>query len=163
MFNHHNIASMYLGYSLAFNLGSEERFLICAPLASAGGVICNFTIALIRGATMFIEEAFDPVRALATIVGRRITAFGGVPTFFEKLAQWPGFDEADITCLSSCTTGGATVSSHLLRAYQRKDVTIRQAYVCTEACGGATVASAAQALEDPVSCGYPTCYSACES
>lgn len=155
LFSHAAVHSLCTGLALAYGWTPGERFLIVAPLAFTGGFICNLAPVLYLGARAFVEKKYDPGQLLARMADERITTFGGVPTLFQRIADCPGFEGADLSSLRYGFTGGAPVSVPLLRAFQSKGLVIRQSYGCTEACGFATLPDAASALERPGACGWP--------
>ncbi len=62
---HSTVHAMLTGLSLGYGWTSEECFFITAPLAFAGGFICNLAACFFLGASGHIEKRFDPERALA--------------------------------------------------------------------------------------------------
>jgi len=152
MLTHAGVEAMTRNLAAAFGLGEHERFLILAPLAFTGGVVSNLTPAIILGARMWLEPGVDPARALSLLGQHRITMFGGVPALYQRIAEAPGFAEAELVGLKG-TTGGAPVPVPLLEAYNAKGVRIRQQYGFTEACGGVCSPDEAGALARPEACG----------
>jgi fatty-acyl-CoA synthase len=141
------------GLALAFQWTNEERFLIVAPLAFTGGFICNLAPVLQMGACGVLEKGFDATRALDLVSRHKITFLGGVPAFWQRMAESPEFPAANLASLRNGVTGGAPVSEWVLRAYLAKGVLIRQSYGCTEGGGAITLPSPRAAVEHPTSCG----------
>lgn len=113
-------------------------YLSLGPFSSASGYLILMQF-LAMGVTIYIENVFEPRRALALLTRHRITTFLGVPIFFEKIAALPEFDAADLSGLYFTQVAGARVNAALLAAWRKKDVILRQAYGCTES-GGAWAA-----------------------
>ncbi|MGE0665916.1 MAG: class I adenylate-forming enzyme family protein [Sphingomonadales bacterium] len=153
--SHAAVHSLCTGLALAYGWTPEERFLIVAPLAFTGGFICCLAPVLFLGAHAFVERKYEAGQLLARMADERITTFGGVPTLFQRIADCPGFAEADLSSLRHGFTGGAPVSVPLLKAFQAKGLVIRQSYGCTEACGFATLPDATAALTRPGAAGWP--------
>ncbi|MGQ0619497.1 MAG: class I adenylate-forming enzyme family protein [Panacagrimonas sp.] len=153
---HRNVDTAMQGLMLNFGLrpGGEERLLILAPLAFTGGVISNLAVVFAIGGSGWIEKTVDPARALKRILDHRITLVGGVPALWDRIAQAPGFAEADLGCLRTAYTGGAPVPRALMDTFLAKGVCIRQQYGFTEACGGVSSPSAEGAGANPGSCGH---------
>lgn len=154
MLTHQGVDAMCGALALGFDWTSEEKILLVAPLAFAGGFICNVAPMMRTGCAIRIERAFDPVRCLAFIQREGITYFGGVPALWQRLADAPGFAEADLSSLRGGSTGGAPVPEALLHAYLEKGVVIRQQYGCTEGGGGITLPDREGAIRQPGSCGF---------
>ncbi len=152
---HRNVDAAIAGLILAFGLrGGDERLLILAPLAFTGGVVSNLTPLLITGGSGWIEKTVDPARALRLLTTHRISFFGGVPALWERIALAPDFAGADLSDLRVAYTGGAPVSRALMDTFLAKNVTIRQQYGFTEACGGVSAPTRAGAAAAPGSCGH---------
>jgi fatty-acyl-CoA synthase len=153
MMTHRSTETMCSALSLGFGLSSEERVLVVAPLAYTGGFICNVAPILWLGAMGYIERQFDPGQALGRLTGERITSMAGVPAFFQRIAEAPGFDQADLSNLVHTTTGGAPVPQWLLQKYRQKGVVLRHSYGCTEGGGNVTLPDPQSAIERPGACG----------
>ncbi len=152
---HATISVMVTGLASAYQMTADETFLLVAPLAFTGGVICNLAVCLSMGAHIIVEKGFDPPRTLELLCKERVSAYGGAAIFWERLAALPEFEHADLTALKHGFTGGAPVTRELIAAFQRKGVGIRQQYGCTECCGGATIPPLEEAIRNPNSCGKP--------
>lgn len=156
LLTHRSVDTMIQGLTMTFqwSLGNE-RFILLAPLAFTGTLICVLCPLLATGGTGFIEKGVDPVRALDLIVRERISYFPGVPALFEKIASAPGFADADISSIRTGNTGGAPVPRSLLEKYHAKGVTIRQQYGTSESAGAITNPESELALRNPESAGHP--------
>lgn len=156
LLTHRSVDTMVQSLTMTFQWSiGEERFVILAPLAFTGTVICVLCPLLATGGTGFIEKGVDPVRALELIVRERITYFPGVPALFERVASAPGFAEADITSIRTGNAGGAPVPRALLDKFHAKGVTIRQQYGTSESSGAITNPEFDLALRCPESAGHP--------
>jgi fatty-acyl-CoA synthase len=138
----------------AFHMADDERYLILAPLAFTGGVVSNLAPVIILGAQAWLEASVDPARALTLLHRHKITMLAGVPALWQRIAEAPGFAQADLAGLRGAT-GGAPVALPLLQAYNAKGVRIRQQYGFTEACGGVCSPDGDSALARPEACGRP--------
>ena len=156
LLTHRSVDTMVQSLTMTFHWSiGEERFVILAPLAFTGTVICVLCPLLATGGTGFIEKGVDAARALDLIVRERITYFPGVPALFEKVASAPGFAEADISSIRTGNAGGAPVPRALLDKYHAKGVTIRQQYGTSESSGAITNPEFELALRCPESAGHP--------
>ncbi len=156
LLTHRSVDTMVQSLVLNFNWSiGRERYLILAPLAFTGTVICVLAPLLATGGRGYIEKRVDAERALRLIVEERISYMGGVPALWERIASAPGFAQADISCLKSGNVGGAPASRALLEAFLAKGVILRHQYGTSEASGAISSPEDAIALERPDACGHP--------
>jgi fatty-acyl-CoA synthase len=114
-------------------IGERDVVLAVLPQFHVGGWNVQPLLAWWAGATVVLEPAFDPERALALIARERVTAMMGVPTTYELMAACPGFAAADLSSLRCAIVGGAPMPVELLRRYAARGVAIAQGYGLTEA------------------------------
>ena len=122
------------------------------PLFTGGGTVQLIQF-LITGITNFIDYEFDPRRTLRLLIDKQIEIFCAVPTFFERIAALPEFEDADLSHITFAACGGARVPIPLLKTWLRKGVVLRQLYGLTEAGGNSTVMPADEAIDHPEQCG----------
>lgn len=118
-----------------FEIGSEDRVLIVAPLFHSLGLQILAIPAIHAGAGLVIQEGFDPSRVWNTIEKEAITYFGGVPTMHQRLldslSQGVPFS-APPSSLRFAFTAGAAAPVELIRAFHRRGVLMKQGYGQTE-------------------------------
>lgn len=136
---------------------SAARILLFAPLSTSAGYVVLMQY-LAYGGTVFLEQAFDPDRALDCIVTQRISTMMGTPIFFERMAACEGFRDADLSSLYYCLVGGARVSRQLLETWLEKGVLLRQLYGQTEVGGQATFNTDQASITHPEKCGRGSIY-----
>ena len=153
MFTHRTM----IGYALesvinypAHQMGATA--INVAPLYTSAGTV-QLVQFLNLGMTDFIEADFDAARALRLLIDEKVEIFGGVPTFWERIAACPGFAEADLSHIKWAAVGGARVPLGLLEIWRKKGVILRQLYGLTEAGGNSSVMPASEAVEHPEQCG----------
>ena len=144
--------------SLQGGINCQDRILLPFPLAFTGGLALSM-VALWSGATLVLEPAFEPGRALELIESQRITVFMAVPTLFEQMALHPEFAATDISSLRCVSSGGATVPVPLMQIYLDRDITMTQAYSLTEVSASGITLPYDQALDRVGSCGVPAMHS----
>jgi len=151
MFSHRTMLSYVAGYALEESaLAAGGGVVVVAPLATSAGMVQLVTV---LGCSLFLEPVFTAERYLRILVEEKIAGFGGVPTFFERIAAVPGFVQADLSHLKIATTGGSRVSRALQEAWAAKGIVIRQIYGQTECGGNATMMPADLAAAMPEKCG----------
>ncbi|GLT00976.1 long-chain-fatty-acid--CoA ligase FadD13 [Sphingobium jiangsuense] len=146
-----------LGYALEAVINYPEHqmgatAINVAPLYTSAGTI-QLVEFLNLGMTDFVEADFNAERALHLLVEEKVQIFGGVPTFWERIAACPGFAEADLSHIKWAAAGGARVPLALLETWRKKGVILRQLYGLTEAGGNSSVMPAAEAIDHPEQCG----------
>ena len=135
------------------NCTADDRFLLLAPLAFGGGILVNLLNAYVAGSALYIENDFDPGRALKLIRDEGISVFIAVPLIWQYLSMHPDFADSDLGNLKFAVSGGAPVPLPLLELFQSKGVSIQQAYGCTELGGFISILPRHLTLEKPGSCG----------
>jgi O-succinylbenzoic acid--CoA ligase len=116
---------------------SDDRWLLCLPLAHIGGLSVLTRCLLARRPVVLGEPARaseSPDQRLArAIVDGRPRLLSLVPTQLSTLLQRaPGF--ALPTCVRAILTGGAAASESLLRAAEARGWPVLTSYGMTEAC-----------------------------
>lgn len=117
---------------------SPLRFLSCTPLSHAGAAM--FLPTLLKGGTMLVLPAFDPVQVLQTIQDYRINCVMLVPTMIYALLDHPRFDEFDLSSLETVFYGASAISpARLKEAIERIGPVFMQFYGQAEAPMAVTV------------------------
>lgn len=153
VFTHRSV----LGYAFEAYLNYPElcvgaKSIDVPPLFTGGGTVQLIQF-MIMGITNFIDYEFDAARTLRLLLDEKIEIFCGVPTFFERIAALPEFDQADLSHITLAACGGARVPVSLLKTWLTKGVVLRQLYGLTEAGGNTTIMPAAEAVDHPEQCG----------
>ena len=144
--------------ALQGGINKNDRILLPFPLAFTGGLALAM-VALWSGATLVLEPAFEPGRALELIEAQRITVFMAVPTLFQLMAQHPAFAATDISSIRCASSGGATVPVSLLRTFLDRGITMTQTYSLTEVSASGITLPYHEAFERVGSCGVPAMHS----
>jgi fatty-acyl-CoA synthase len=152
---HANCFWTNLSLDLALPVCRGEAVLSVLPQFHVGGWNVQPLQALWKGATVFLEESFDPERALFMIERRRIVTMMGVPTTYARMAEAPNFARADLGSLRSVVVGGAPVPAGLVEVWQRRGVGVAQGYGLTEASPNVACLSPEEATAEPGSVGRP--------
>ncbi len=98
----------------ALTLQSGERVLGALPLFHVFGVSVAVG-AIAFGATLVLQETFNPGEALVLMERERVTVCHGVPTMFELLMRERGFAGRDLSALRTGIVAGSTVPPSLVR------------------------------------------------
>jgi len=133
LLTHANCFWTNLSFDRVAGLGADDVVLQVLPQFHVGGWNVQPLLAWWKGATVVLEPAFDPARALQTIAEERVTTMMGVPATYLFLAQEPGFAETDLSSLRLAVVGGAPMPEALLETWFERGVSIVQGYGLTEA------------------------------
>ncbi|MBW2229197.1 MAG: AMP-binding protein [Deltaproteobacteria bacterium] len=128
------VAQMALAVSSGWDLPKQRRYLACAPITHAAGMLITPT--LMSGGCVILQRSFDPARWLADIVAERATLTLLVPTMIYALLDQPGLDGTDFSLLESIMYGASPMSpARLVEGIERIGPVFAQLYGQTE-CGG---------------------------
>ncbi len=122
-----------LAFDRTAGVRDDDVVLQVLPQFHVGGWNVQPLLAWWKGATVVIEPAFEPARALELIAEERITTMMGVPATYLFLAEQPAFPEASLESLRLVVVGGAPMPASLLETWQERCVEIVQGYGLTEA------------------------------
>ena len=132
MLTHSNIIWNNFNSSLADDATSREITLVVAPLFHIGGLNVTPMAAFIKGATVVLEQMFEPGLVLEIIEQRHVTSMFGVPAMFLFMAQHPEFATRDLSSIRSLAVGGAPVPEALIKVYGARGIPFNQGYGLTE-------------------------------
>jgi long-chain acyl-CoA synthetase len=138
-----------LGTSIGLNL---------TPWFHAMGTIAALNVPMLTGATVVLQDGFDPVRYLADAERVRATQIGGAPALFAALLACPDFETRDLSSVRSLGSGASPMPHEMIKALQQRfpDAVITEGYGLTEATMGATTApSFRSAVRKPGTVGVP--------
>ncbi|MEZ4330451.1 MAG: AMP-binding protein [Myxococcota bacterium] len=139
----------------AFAITADDRVLVVAPLFHSLGLQILALPAIACGASVVVQEGFDPVRVWQTIAREGITYLGGVPTAHQRLLD--ALEGAPPPCLRFLFTAGAAAPTELIRSYHRRGIAMIQGYGQTET-SMLTCLDADRALVKAGSVGHPLPY-----
>ncbi len=126
------------------------------PLFHTGGLLVYTTPLLILGGTIILTRKFDPRQVLQLLEDYGATVYAGVPTMYQMLMQAPNWQDADLSNLRFCTSGGAPLPIPLVQAFKHeKGVQFKQGFGMTEFGPGVFALSAEDAIRKAGSIGRP--------
>jgi fatty-acyl-CoA synthase len=141
------------------DLHHDDTYLNVFPLFHAGGLFAYTSSQIVFGNTTIITRQFDPAQVLELIERERVTVFAAVPTMYQMLTQAPNWNDADLSSLRFCTSGGAPLPVPLVEQYQReKGVQFKQGFGMTEYGPGLFALPAEDAIRKAGSIGRPNFY-----
>lgn len=129
-----SIAQMAFSVSSGWDLPKQRRYLACAPITHAAGMLITPT--LMAGGTVVLQKGFDPSRWLDEVVREQATLALLVPTMIYAVLDHPGLDGTDFGRLETIMYGASPMSpSRLVEGIERIGPVFAQLYGQTE-CGG---------------------------
>ncbi|MFI6737837.1 long-chain fatty acid--CoA ligase [Nonomuraea sp. NPDC050451] len=126
-----------------------------APLFHIGALNSFVLRTLVRGGTVVVRRAFDPIRFLDDLVTHRVNSMFAVPAMLAALSRVPGVFDADLSHLRSIVVAGAPVPSSLIELYASHGIPLQQAWGLTETAPFATHLPVEHTLRKLGSAGIP--------
>ncbi|HSM55310.1 MAG TPA: long-chain fatty acid--CoA ligase [Candidatus Sulfomarinibacteraceae bacterium] len=141
------------------DLHHDDVYLNVFPMFHTGG-LCVYTLPqVVMGGATILVRAFDPDQVLSLIEAEQVTVFAGVPAMYQMLTQAENWEEADLSSLRFCTSGGAPLPVPLIRKYtQEKGVRFKQGFGMTEFGPGIFALAPEDAIDKAGSIGRPNFY-----
>jgi long-chain acyl-CoA synthetase len=101
-----------------FSLGPGDMIFAGLPLFHSFGQTCTMNAAVCAGAAITLLPRFDPAKALEILERDGCTVFEGVPTMYGALLHHPGREDADVSTLRVCASGGASMPVEVMRGFE---------------------------------------------
>ena len=141
--------------SLAMHgMTAEDRVLMVLPMFHAGGFNIQTLSALFVGASVYLEEGFEPGIALRQIEHCKPTLTGLVPAQIQAMVAHPDWAATDVSSLRSVTTGSTFVPEACIDVWTERGVSALQVYGATETCAVAIHQNCENAVTTKGSTGY---------
>jgi fatty-acyl-CoA synthase len=138
------------------DLTHDDVYLCVFPLFHAGGLFAYMSSQVVFGNTSILTRQFNPQQVLELIERDKVTVFGAVPTMYQMLTQAPNWEQADLSSLRFCTSGGAPLPVPLVEKYgQEKGVRFKQGFGMTEFGPGIFALAPEDAIRKAGSIGRP--------
>lgn len=126
------------------------------PMFHTGGLLVYTMPLMTVGGTVVLVRRFDPELVLNLIQEYKADFFGGVPTMYQMLTQAPNWDDADLSSLRFCTSGGAPLPVTLVEKFRdEKGVRFKQGFGMTEFGPGIFALAPEDAIRKAGSIGRP--------
>nr|WP_243757629.1 long-chain fatty acid--CoA ligase [Allobranchiibius sp. GilTou38] len=131
---HHSMSSnAATSAETLLELTEKDVVMGCLPLFHVFGLTCGLNASILKGACLTLIPRFDPDKALA-IVGRdQVTAFEGVPTMYAAMLNAESADEADMSSLRACISGGSAMPVEVMKKFEEQfDCIVLEGYGLSE-------------------------------
>jgi len=121
-----------VGMGQAIDLHSQDVNLNVLPTFHIGGLGLYAGPTFHAGGTVVLMRAFDPAQCLQLIQDWKVTVLLLVPSIYLMLAQFPNFDNYDLSSVKSWASGGSALPPSLVQTYAEKGIIIQQGFGMTE-------------------------------
>ncbi|MCA9888221.1 MAG: long-chain fatty acid--CoA ligase [Anaerolineae bacterium] len=126
------------------------------PLFHTGGLLVYTTPLLVLGGTVVLTRKFDAEQVVSLLQEYAATVYAGVPTMYQMMMSAPNFDEADLSSLRFCTSGGAPLPISLVQTFnQQKGIQFKQGFGMSEFGPGVFALAPEDAIRKAGSIGRP--------
>lgn len=137
----------------------DDIYLNVFPMFHTGGLFVYTLPQVIFGGTTILVRKFEPELVLDLMEREQVTVFAGVPTMYQMMTQASNWDEAALSSLRFCTSGGAPLPVPLVRKYtEEKGIRFKQGFGMTEFGPGIFALAPEDAIRKAGSIGRPNFY-----
>lgn len=134
----------------------DDIYLNVFPMFHTGGLFVYTLPQVIFGGTTILIRQFDAAQVLRLIEQEKVTIFAAVPTMYQLLTQASNWEQADLSSLRFCTSGGAPLPVPLVEQYTReKGIRFKQGFGMTEFGPGIFALAPEDAIRKAGSIGRP--------
>ncbi len=113
LMSHRNLGTNIAALAEAWQWGDHDRLLLSLPVFHMHGFGIGVCGSLALGAFFNLLPSFDPIRIAGSIENEQFSAFFGVPTMYQRLADSGRCDS--LSKLRLVVSGSAPMSEHLHR------------------------------------------------
>ena len=134
----------------------NDIYLNVFPMFHTGGLfVYTLPQVIFGGTTIFVHE-FNPEQVLDLLEREKVTVFAAVPTMYQILTQADNWEQADLSALRFCTSGGAPLPVPLVEKYtDEKGIRFKQGFGMTEFGPGIFALAPEDAIRKAGSIGRP--------
>lgn len=136
--SHGNLTWNSINVLVDYDVTSETRALMIAPLFHVASLGMGCLPTLLKGGAVVVAERFVPSEALAWVERHRITSISGVPTTFQLMLEDPAWATTDLSSLRSLTCGGSAVPERVRLGFEERGLSFSNGYGMTETSPGVT-------------------------
>jgi fatty-acyl-CoA synthase len=137
----------------------DDVYLNVFPMFHTGGLFVYTLPQVIFGGTTIFIRQFDPATVLELLEREKVSVFAAVPTMYQMLTQAPNWEQADLSALRFCTSGGAPLPVPLVEKYTaEKGIRFKQGFGMTEFGPGIFALAPEDAIRKAGSIGRPNFY-----
>ena len=123
----------------ALEMDPSDRVFVALPLFTIFGLSIAVG-SLAAGATLVLQDTFEPAGAVELLMREEVTVMHGVPTMYHLIMRAPGFDPTRFPHLRTGIVAGGSVTEDLVRRIRRW-CNVQVAYGLTETGPTVTITS----------------------
>lgn len=139
MITHSNLNWMTIACGSNFDVRPNDRVMCALPLFHAYAKLQCLLSPVTQGATIYLEERFEPKSILQSMEKNQITVYFGVPTMYTMFVNLPEIKEYKLGYLRACFSGGASIPVEIIeKVKETMGVEICEGYGLTESTVGLT-------------------------
>ena len=114
-------------------LSEKDVVMGCLPLFHVFGLTCGLNASVLKGSCLTLIPRFDPDKALQIVARDQVTVFEGVPTMYAGMLHAETADEADMTSLRACISGGSAMPVEVMKNFEEQfDCIVLEGYGLSE-------------------------------
>ena len=114
-------------------LSEKDVVMGCLPLFHVFGLTCGLNASVLKGSCLTLIPRFDPDKALQIVARDQVTVFEGVPTMYAGMLHAETADEADMTSLRACISGGSAMPVEVMKKFEEQfDCIVLEGYGLSE-------------------------------
>lgn len=136
LLTHSNIIYHSLSMVRNADLSSRDTTLTVLPLFHTGGISLFTAPTIYQGATLVLQRAFDPEKALEIIQGKSVNVMFAVPTIYREIMESSKFEETDFSSVRVLMNGGDYCPPEIMKKYQDRGIKFVHSYGLTESTPG---------------------------
>lgn len=87
MITHANLYAAVTAYAQCFSLSDQDSTLLAVPVCHITGLVALLALFIYLGASIWLQQRFQPAQVINTLVKERISFLHGSPTVFMLLCQ----------------------------------------------------------------------------
>ena len=131
---HHNmITNAATSAETLIEITEDDVIMGCLPLFHVFGLTCGLNAAVLKGSCLTLIPRFDADKALEVIARDEVTVFEGVPTMYAGMLNAEGADDADMSSLRTCISGGSAMPVEVMKKFEEKfDCVVLEGYGLSE-------------------------------
>jgi long-chain acyl-CoA synthetase len=131
---HHNmITNAATSAETLVELTEEDVVMGCLPLFHVFGLTCGLNASVLKGSCLTLIPRFDAAKSLEVVARDKVTVFEGVPTMYAGMLNAEGAEDADMSSLRTCISGGSAMPVEVMKNFEKQfDCMVLEGYGLSE-------------------------------
>jgi long-chain acyl-CoA synthetase len=118
---HHNLDSnARTTVDTLIEITPDDVIMGCLPLFHVFGLTCGLNASVATGSCLTLIPRFDAGKALEVVARDKVTVFEGVPTMYAGILHHEAADDADVSSLRTCISGGSAMPVEIMKSFEEK-------------------------------------------